>query len=56
MGKDMEHTISNIAINQAQRALEQTPSEPFLPPQAGGSFDVDRSVIAGTERRAFDAR
>ena len=47
MDVDAEHTISNIAISQAQRAVEQTPSEPFLPPKASGSYRVDQSVIAG---------
>ncbi|KAF2839197.1 hypothetical protein M501DRAFT_1003750 [Patellaria atrata CBS 101060] len=43
---EIEHTISNIAISKAQREVEKTPSEPFLPPKAGGSYEVDQSVIA----------
>lgn len=54
MNVDAEHTISNIAISQAQREVEQTPSEPFLPPKAGGSYVVDQSVIAGMNANLHD--
>lgn len=47
MDVDAGHIISNIAISQAQREVEQTPSDPFLPPKAVGSYKVDQSVIAG---------
>ena len=30
------HTISRIAIGKAQADLEETPTDPFLPPQASG--------------------
>ena len=50
MNTNAEHTISNIAISQAQREVEQTPSDPFLAPRAGGSYYVDESVIAGGKR------
>lgn len=46
-----DHTISNIAIGQAQKEIEQTPSDPFLPPQVSGSYQVDPSVIAGSYAR-----
>ena len=49
-----EYTISNIPINPAQREVEKTPSEPFLPPKAGGTFEVDQSVIAGMEDTSDD--
>ncbi|KAF2746733.1 hypothetical protein M011DRAFT_468429 [Sporormia fimetaria CBS 119925] len=40
-------TVSHeIAIGEAQRAIEETPSEPFLPPQVGGNYEVDPSVIS----------
>jgi hypothetical protein len=41
------HTISRIAIGKAQADLEETPTDPFLPPQASGSYKVDERVIAG---------
>jgi len=40
------HTIGKIAIGKAQADLEQTPTEPFLPPQASGSYKVDERVVA----------
>lgn len=55
MNVDTEHTISNIAISQAQIELEQTPSEPFLPPTAGGPYEVDQSVIAGINANLHNA-
>ena len=39
-------SISNIKIIEAQRKAEQTPSEPTLPPQPSGNYDVDESVRA----------
>jgi hypothetical protein len=42
------HTISRIAIGKAQADLEETPTDPFLPPQASGSYKVDERVIAGS--------
>jgi hypothetical protein len=41
------HTISAIAISQSQKDIEATPTDPFLPPQVGGTYTVDQSVIAG---------
>lgn len=40
------NAISNIKIGAAQRDAEQTPTEPILPPQPKGSYDVDESVKA----------
>jgi len=40
------HTIGKIAIGKAQANLEETPTEPFLPPQASGSYKVDERVVA----------
>ena len=37
-------SISSIKIGKAQRDAEQTPSEPFLPPQPSGTYEVDESV------------
>lgn len=43
---EIVNAISNIKIGAAQREAEQTPSEPILPPQPKGSYDVDESVKA----------
>ena len=45
-GTDVTDSISNIKLNEAQREAEQTPSEPILPPQPSGNYDVDESVSA----------
>ncbi|CAN9281041.1 unnamed protein product [Alternaria alternata] len=52
------HTISRIAIGKAQADLEETPTDPFLPPQASGSYKVDERVIAAfpiPETKVIDA-
>jgi hypothetical protein len=41
------HNIPRIAIGKAQADSEETPTEPFLPPQASGSYKVDARIIAG---------
>jgi hypothetical protein len=43
------HTISNIAINDAQRKIESTPTDPIQPPLATGSFEVNQTVIDGEQ-------
>ncbi len=45
-GTEVTNSISNIKISEAQREVEQTPSEPILPPQPSGNYDVDESVRA----------
>lgn len=50
------HTIGKIAIGKAQADLEQTPTEPFLPPQASGSYKVDERVVAGNVTIAVHVR
>jgi hypothetical protein len=47
MVDDITHTISNIAIGDAQRKIEQTPAEPIEPPKPAGQYEVDQSVIDG---------
>ena len=43
-GTEVIDSISNIQIGEAQRDDEQTPSEPILPPQPKGNYEVDESV------------
>lgn len=43
---EVTNSISNIKISEAPREVEQTPSEPILPPQPSGNYDVDESVRA----------
>ncbi len=43
---EVTNSISNIKISEAPREVEQTPSEPILPPQPRGNYDVDESVRA----------
>jgi len=43
---EVPDSASNIQIGEAQRKLEQTPSDPILPPQPSGSYEVDESVRA----------
>jgi len=50
------HTIGKIAIGKAQANLEETPTEPFLPPQASGSYKVDERVVAGNVAIAVHVR
>ncbi|KAL8816848.1 MAG: hypothetical protein Q9223_004213 [Gallowayella weberi] len=38
-------SISNIAISEAQRQVEETPSDTIAPPVATGTYQVDQSVI-----------
>lgn len=45
-GTEVTDSISNIKIGEAQLEAEQTPSEPILPPQPSGNYDVDESVRA----------
>lgn len=45
-GTEVIDSISNIKIGEAQREVEQTPSEPIFPPQPSGNYDVDESVRA----------
>ena len=42
----ISYLIPNMGTNKAQRETEQTPSDPMLPPQLGGNFDVDDSIIS----------
>ena len=39
-------SIFNMKISETQREFEGTPSEPILPPQPSGEFEVDESVRA----------
>ncbi len=41
---EVTDSISNIGISEAQWEVEQPPSEPILPPQPSGKYDVDESV------------
>ena len=43
-GTEVIDSIYNIQIGEAQRDAEQTPSEPILPPQPKGNYEVDESV------------
>lgn len=38
-------SISNIAISEAQRRVEETPTDLIAPPIAAGTYQVDESVI-----------
>lgn len=51
MADDGDHTISDIAIGQTQKVIEQTPEDPFLPPRISACYEVDPSVIAGVYAR-----
>lgn len=44
---EIQGSISNIRIGNAQRELETTPSDPFPLPQTTGAYTVDSSVITG---------
>ena len=44
--REVSNSVSNTKISAAQRDVEQTPSEPILPPQPSGKYDVDESVRA----------
>jgi hypothetical protein len=47
----MSESISNIRISDAQRKLEQTPSD-FIPvPQISGNYTIDENVKKGKETR-----
>lgn len=46
------HTASRTAIGKAQADLEETPTEPLLPPQVGDSYKVNERVIAGISAKA----
>lgn len=45
-GTEVTDSIPEIKISEAQRKAEQTPSEPILPPQPSGNYDVDENVRA----------
>lgn len=47
VAESLADSISSIAIGEAQLKVEQTPSDHIAPPQASGSYVVDRNVIAG---------
>jgi hypothetical protein len=49
------HTISAIAISQSQEDIEETPTDPFLPPQVGGTYTVNQNVIAGMGSASLDS-
>lgn len=40
-------SISNIAIGEAQKQIEQTPLGQIVPPQTSGSYFVDQNVVDG---------
>lgn len=44
---------SEIAICETQRKIEQTPSEPIAPPQATGTYVMDKSVVAGMSMKTL---
>lgn len=46
LGTEVTESISNIKISETQRQAEQTPSDPILPPQPSGKYNVDESVRA----------
>ena len=39
----LNYPISGFNINEAQREIEQTPSNPILPTQPSGHYEVDES-------------
>lgn len=43
---EVTDSISNIKISEAQLEAEQPPSEPILPPQPSGNYEVDERVRA----------
>ena len=45
-GMEVIDSIRTIKIDEAPREVEQTPSEPILPPQLSGNYNVDESVKA----------
>ncbi|KAE9362627.1 hypothetical protein N431DRAFT_358381 [Stipitochalara longipes BDJ] len=38
-------TISNIAIGEAQRRIEERPTGPIEPPKASGAFELNQAII-----------
>ena len=42
----MAESISNIAIGEAQRKVEDIPTESIFPPQPTGAYTVDDAVKA----------
>src|SRR5438045_9692200 len=42
----LKESISKIFIGEAQREVEQNPTEPITPPKANGNFVVDESIVA----------
>ena len=40
----LSQSISKIQYSAAQQEVEQTPSDPILPPQPSGVYEVDQSV------------
>ena len=47
MEADATHTLSAIAINEAQRKIEKTPTDLIEPPVISGRYEVDEQVVQG---------
>ena len=43
-GAEIVDSISSIKIGEAHQDVEQTPSEPILPAQPKGNYQVDEGV------------
>lgn len=46
--------ISNIAIGEAQRRIEERPTDPIEPPKASGAFELNQAVIDGEYNHLID--
>ena len=43
---EIDAFAANLIIDKHQREVKETPSDPILPPEPSGSYEVDESVKA----------